>query len=252
MSRFSDLPHAFRNILIIKPGAIGDVLQLSPIIRALKQALPDAAITLMVGSSVTADLFRFNPRVAETIVFDKGGADRSLPGVLSLWNRLRRRKFDLVINFQRSNIMTWFLASASFPCRVLVYHKARNRTIHAVANYLETIVPLGISSNDLDLDLDPGAAARARAADILAPYRTIGEPLVALNPGASSPLKQWNPGKFAALADILARDHAAKSVIVGGSDDVLLSGEITRLAATRPLDLTGKLDILQLGAVLEQ
>jgi len=252
MNRFNDLPHAFRNILIIKPGAIGDVLQLSPVIRALKQALPDAAITLMVGSSVTADLFRFNPRVAETIIFDKAGADRSLRGILSLWNRLRRKKFGLVINFQRSNIMTWLLASASVPCRVLVYHKTRNRTIHAVTNYLETIMPLGISSNALDLDLDPGAAARARAADILAPYRTMGEPLVALNPGASSPLKQWNAVKFAALADILARDHAAKSVIVGGSDDVILSEEIAGRAASRPLDLAGKLDILQLGAVLEQ
>ena len=252
MNRFNDRSRAYRNILIIKPGAIGDVLQLSPVIRALKQAFSDAAITVMVGSSSTADLFRYNPRVDETIVFDRRGAHRSLPAVLSLWLRLHRRKYDLVINFQRSNMMTWLLAAASFPCRVLVYHKARNRTIHAVTNYLETIVPLGISASDLDLDLHPGPEARARAAEILAPYRKNGEPLVALNPGASSALKQWDIGKFAALADILARDHAVKSVIVGGPDDVALSEEIARRTTARPLDLTGKLNILELGAVLEQ
>lgn len=252
----SGILQSFRNILIIKPGAIGDVLQLSPVIRALRRYYPESSITLVVGSKTTADLFRFNRHVSEAIIFDRKGAHRSFGEILSLWRDLRRRSFDLVVNFQRSNLMTWLLASASFPCPILVYHKARSRTIHAVANYLETLLPLGASDSalhqDMNLDLDPGPEARKRISDIVSPYVGPEERLVALVPGASSPIKQWSAGHFSALADILAREHAVKTVIAGGPDDVRLAEEIAGRAATGPLKLAGKLDILELGALLER
>lgn len=61
----------FSNILIIKPGAIGDLLQLTPVIRALKDRYPSSKVSLMVGSSATAQLFRHNSLIYETIIFDK-------------------------------------------------------------------------------------------------------------------------------------------------------------------------------------
>jgi ADP-heptose:LPS heptosyltransferase len=196
-------PAGMHNILIIKPGAIGDVLQLTPVIRALKSKYPDAEITLLVGSAATAELFRYNPSVRETIVYDKRGARNSLMSFIRLWKRLRATKFDLVINFQRSNFRAWLLASAAFPCRILVYHKARNRTVHAVVNYLETLAPLGISSTDLELELSPGPEAKAFAGNLLSDLKASNRPLIALNPGASHPIKQWGTGQFAALANIL-------------------------------------------------
>jgi heptosyltransferase-2 len=240
------------NILIIKPGAIGDVLQLTPVIRALKNKYPDAEITLLVGSATTAELFKYNPYLRETVVYDKRGKHRSIMSFIGLWNQLRARKFDLVINFQRSNIRVWLLASAAFPCRILVYHKARKRTVHAVVNHLDTLAPLGISSTDLELELSPGPDARAFAKDLLSCYKASNRPIIALNPGASHPLKQWGPDQFAALADILSRELSANIIIVGGTDDITLSEEIARNTVSRPLVLAGRLDLLQLGAVLEQ
>jgi len=240
------------NIFIIKPGAIGDVLQLTPVIRALKSKYPGAKITLLVGSAATAELFRYNPAVSETIVYDKRGAHKSLMSFIRLWKRLHASRFDLVMNFQRSNFKAWLLALASFPCLILVYHKARNRTVHAVVNYLETLAPLGITSTDLELELSPGPEAKAFAGDLLSAFKASNGPLIALNPGASHPIKQWGSGQFAALADILFRELAANIIIVGGSDDIPLSEEIARHTASKPLLLAGKLDLLQLGAVLEQ
>jgi len=240
------------NIFIIKPGAIGDVLQLTPVIRALKSKYPDAKITLLVGSAATAELFRYNPAVSETIVYDKRGAHKSLMAFIRLWKRLHATKFDLVINFQRSNFKAWLLALAAFPCRFLVYHKARKRTVHAVVNYLETLAPLGITLTDLELELSPGPEAKAFAGNLLAAFKASNRPLIALNPGASHPIKQWGSGQFAALADILSRELSANIIIVGGSDDIPLSEEIAQHTASRPLLLVGKLDLLQLGAVLEQ
>jgi heptosyltransferase-2 len=65
-------------------------------------------VSLLVGSGASAGLFKYNPEISETIVFDKKGLHRSVASFLKLWNRLRRNEYDLVINFQRSNLKTWF------------------------------------------------------------------------------------------------------------------------------------------------
>jgi len=242
----------FTNILIIKPGAIGDLLLMTPVIRALKAKYPEALVSLLVGSSKTAGLFKYHANVHETIVYDKKNEQRSFPALIKLWKELRRKNYDLVINFQRSNLRTWFLASAALPCRVLVYHKTRNRSVHAVVNYLETLAPLGIPATDQHLELTPGADDRAFARQILSTIKNSGKPLVALNPGASHQVNRWSTEHFAALADMLAQRIDARVIIVGGPEEVLLAEEIASKARSKPLLLAGKADLMQLGALLEQ
>jgi heptosyltransferase-2 len=240
------------NIFIIKPGAIGDVLQLTPVIRALKNHYRDAQITILVGTSATASLFQYNPSVTETIVFDKHSEQMSLPSLLKLWRRLHAKKFDLVLHFQRSNLKAWFLATAAVPCRILIYHKARKRTVHAVVNYLETIAPLGIFTSDLTLELSTGPDDKQFAEHLIAGMGKPHQPLIALNPGASHPIKQWTSEQFANLADMLADKLSARVVIVGGKEDILLAEEIVAKTRTKPLVIAGKTSLLQLGAVLEK
>jgi ADP-heptose:LPS heptosyltransferase len=240
------------NILIIKPGAIGDVLQLTPVIRALRSNYRDAQITLLVGSSATAALFQYNPSVTETIIFDKHSGQKSFASLLKLWRRLRLKKFDLVLNFQRSNLKTWFLTTAALPCRILIYHKARKRTVHAVVNYLETMAPLGIFTSDLTLELSTGPDDKRFAEHLIVGLCKPRQPLVALNPGASHPIKQWTSGQFAALADMLVEKLSARVVIIGGKEDMPLAKKIVSQTRTKPLSVAGKTSLLQLGAVLEK
>jgi len=242
----------YRNILIIKPGAVGDLLQMTPVIRALRNYSPGAAVSFLVGSVATAELFRNDPRVSETIVFDRDGKHRSLSSQLELRRMLRNRRYDLVLNFQRSNLKAWFLASAAFPCRVLVYHKVKDRTVHAVENYLETLAPLGITDADTDLELGLDDASRAYAQDLFSSQGLDATPVVALNPGATHAVNRWPTARFAELVDLIAERHMAKAVIVGGPDDVPLAREIVALSRSKPLSLSGKTSLLQLGAVLER
>ncbi|HUJ17245.1 MAG TPA: glycosyltransferase family 9 protein [Nitrospirota bacterium] len=242
----------FSNILINKPGAIGDLVQLTPVVRALKERYPSARISLMVGSETTAGLFRNNPRVAETIVFERKGRHRSFRSLIRLWRSVRAKHYDLVVNFQRSNLKTWFLASAALPCRVLVYHKSNSETVHAVVNYLDTLAPLGIEASDLDLELTPGPDDRAFAESVLGTRVNQQPPVVALNPGASHHVNRWPPERFAALADGLQQELSARVLIIGGGGDVPLAEEIVSRCAAKPLMLAGKIDLLQLAAILER
>lgn len=241
------------NILIIKPGAIGDLLQLTPAIRALHGKYSQARISVLVSSAATAALFQHNPHVHETIVFDKRGVHRSPFALAKLWLQLYRARYELVVNYQRSNLKAWFLISAALPCRILVYHKARGRTVHAVLNHIETLAPLGIDPSLVDqhLEFEPGAEAAQFAADLFSSSGFAGKPVVALNPGASNRIKCWSPRRFARLADRLVAERGAGVVIVGGADERDLAESIVSRMKCPVLDLVGKTTLPQLGAVLQ-
>jgi ADP-heptose:LPS heptosyltransferase len=244
----------YKNILLIKPGAIGDLLQLTPVIRALNLKYPKARISVMVSSAATATLFQNNHMVYETIVFDKRGEHRSLSAMAKLWQRLFCASYDLVINYQRSNLKGWLLVSAAFPCRVLVYHKARGRTVHAVVNHLEAVAPLGVDplGTDHRLEFHPGVEAEGFARDLFRSAALDVKPVVALNPGASNRIKCWSPKRFAKLADRLVMDLQVGVVIVGGGDERDLAEAIVSRMQSHALDMVGRTTLPQLGAVLQR
>ena len=236
----------YRNILIIKPGAIGDLLQMTPVIRALHASSPAAQITLVVGSGSSADIFRYNPHVADVLVYD-----RRRTNLGRLWAELRRRKFDLVLNFQRSNPRSWILASAAFPCRVLVYHKSHETGVHAVVNYAQTLRPLGIPLTDLRLELFLDKDSRTFAQDLWVEHGLDRGPVIAVNPGASHAVNRWPAEKYAELADLLWESASARTLIIGGPDDAPLAGSIVARSSARPVNIAGTTSLLQLGAILE-
>ncbi len=242
----------YSNILLIKPGAIGDLLQLTPVIRALATRYPGARISLLVGTRETATLFQHNPHVSEVVVFDRRGEHRTFSSFLKLWSHLLRKKYDLVIHFQRSNLKAWFLASASMPCRVLVYHKANDPNIHVVENYFETIAPLGIAAADRSLELYTGEDDQRFADKLFSDLRPVSGPVIALNPGASHHVNRWKAERFTALADALAERMSATIIIIGGKEDEDLARSIASAAVSKPFVMAGSATLLQLGAVLKR
>lgn len=245
-------PFPHKNILIVKPGAVGDLLQMTPVIRTLKKASPSVKITVLVGNEGSKDLFKNNPNVFEVLVFDRKGAHRSFRSFFALWQQIRGKRFDLILNFQRSNVKAWLLLAAVFPSRVLVYHKERRRSIHVVENYLETIAPLGITTSDFRLEYFPDARAKADADALLSVPEKGASPIVALNPGASHPVNRWPAHRFAELTDMLSEKQHAMVILIGGPADTVLAEEIISHSRTKPLSLAGRTSIPQLAALLQK
>jgi len=231
---------------------MGDLLQLTPTIRGLRKRFPQARIDILVGNRASIDLFRHHPDIADVLVYDRRGEHRSFSALCSLWKKIRSRSYDLVINFQRSNLKTWFLTSAALPCRILTYHKTRKRVIHAVIDHLKTVKPLGIYPNGEQLDLYLSPDDRQYAIELFESHAMDNRPVVAINPGASHPVNRWSTAQFAALADRVSNELNAAVIIVGGSGDTPMAQDIDRLSTAQPLLLTGTTTLLQLGAVLEK
>lgn len=252
-SRNETMQPEYRNILIIKPGALGDLLQMTPVFRHLRQYCPAAKITLMVGSDMTADLFRHSPLVDEVVVYDRWKRHRTWRPLLALRRELARKPFDLVINFQRSNLRGWVLASAAFPCRVLIYHKSRQRSVHAVENHLATLRPLGFPLDEEPLlEMSLGQEDEEFADRIFRDSRLAGKTVVALNPGASTPDKCWPTELFGRLGDLLLGDPHVAVLLVGAPHERPLADEILAFMGAEPVDCVGETTPRQLGAVLKR
>src|ERR1019366_926604 len=109
-----------RNILVLEPWFIGDLVLATPILRALRDKYPDARISLL-GKPHAADLLEGSELVDEVIVFDLPwtaiGASRKYDPrryVPSQWKslaeELRKRHFDLTIDARmdlRSNVIAF-------------------------------------------------------------------------------------------------------------------------------------------------
>ena len=240
------------NVLIVKPGAIGDLLHITPTIRELKKRYPNARITILVGSRVTAELFRYNPHVAETLVFERKGKHSTFKGLYGLWKQLRERRFDLVLNFQRTNLKNWIITTAAFPCRVLVYHKSRRKGIHAVLDHMKTVAALGVESGNLTLEFYFHPEAEATVDRIFQEKHLTGKTIVALNLGASHPVNRWSPHRFAELADMLAREASIEVLVIGGLEDIPLSDEMALTCTSQPHFMTGKTSIPELASLLSR
>src|SRR4029079_7809884 len=96
-------------ILLVRLSAISDVVVATPTIRALRETFPRAYLAWLVEDRAQ-DVVAGNADLDEVIVWPRQGWKRELRGVggrvrgsrrvVELARELRRRRFDIVIDFQ--------------------------------------------------------------------------------------------------------------------------------------------------------
>lgn len=268
----SSLP-APRRLLAIKLADLGDVLNITPALRALRYSFPQARIDALVNPH-TAVLLRDSNLVDEVVVFPK----TSFEGLSALrpaswWplgrhlGAVRRRRYDTVVNFHH---LTTPLGRAKQ--RLLIRLSGAQVTAgldngyggwftHPVLDegfgvrreaeyWLALAARLGAATNETELDLPISEADRIAAVGHLAAAGLDGRDFIVLHPGSGgySLARRWDPPKFALLAAELEQRHGLASVLVGGASDGV---DAVLAAAASPLfDLSQRLTVQQLGAVL--
>lgn len=234
---FAAPPRAER-ILVIRLGALGDVVRTLPAVSALRRALPAAHLTWLVEPA-SASVLAGQPWLDSVLVFPRGelagalGAGR-LPAAGRTLRRflraLRAQRFDLVLDFH-SILKSGLLARASGAPLRLAYAPPVGREgawlfanrharlapgrLSRFARNLGLVRALGVEavSDPTPLRVDP-AAARAAAA------RLPGAAPVAIHPGTSpaTPHKRWTAEGYGRVAATLAREPGVASVVTFGPD----------------------------------
>jgi heptosyltransferase-1 len=256
----------YKNILIIKLSAIGDVIHALPVACALKQTYPNARITWVVEKA-SYDLLTNNPYIDEIILFDKPKF-KSLSGLLTNGYKfsklLKSHNFDLAIDLQGlfKSAAISYLSGA--PKR-LVYCNARelsdkigqrvcgsHENGHIIDRYLDVAQYLGCKIDQVEFPMSI-TEVEAQKAEAIANYAglRLENPYVVLAPGTNWASKCWPTAHFAKLADKLY-DSNIIPVIIGGPADQRLAQEILTNTKIPPIDLTGKTSLKQLAYIIKK
>ncbi len=224
---------------------IGDVLWLTPLLRALHALFLDPHITL-VGPPVAATVLAGNPHVAELLDYHPRDGEEGQRRVLAA---LAGRSCDAALfAFARRSESRWLMravAAAGVPRRInLEYHDGflDSRQPWELATHegwffwgtlpsprllLHALDPLGALPDPLDerLELHVPAAAQRRAEELLAELGLAGRPFAVLAPGGFSSAR-WPAASFALLAVALAREHGLAILVEGSAAEAHLLRDV--------------------------
>ena len=251
-----------RNVCLIKPSALGDVVQTLPLLPVLRERFPSAKLSWVINRELS-ELLTGHPQLDAVIPFDRRG------GFITwrrMWRDLRRRRFDLVLDLQgllRTGLMTWATGAdcrvgletaremSHWSCHLLLPDTGRDLPAHA--RYWRVAEALGLGDRLPQTTLPLTTEHRVWAkAQLAAP----GRPILVVNPGAKWGTKRWPVEKFAVVASKACRTFGFSAVIVGGPGDAVLTEQLNRLlveflSARQVVNLSGRTSLLQLAAVLE-
>jgi ADP-heptose:LPS heptosyltransferase len=269
------LPHdEIRRILVVKLDHIGDCITAFPAIRRLQQHFPAAHITVLT-SQASLPVWRLEPSVEETVVFDFFHA-RSAVGELDLseedWRDLRGRlapqRFDLAIDLRKhaetrpvlqhtgARYLAGFDFRNQFPWLDVaiewggdqIYARKRQHTADDLVNLVDAVIAAG--------EVDRAVIAVRPPSFLLPPARWPGRsatgPVVCVHPMAGNDMKQWPIASFAAVIDRLVEEADARIVIIGAPGEEAIADELHGLVRYRnaAISLTGKVPLAELPGLI--
>lgn len=251
----------YRNILIIKPSSLGDIIHALPVLPLLRKGHPEARLSWLVKEE-WAEVLKGNPYLDEVI-----SAPFSVQGFLTLIPSLRKRRFDLVIDLQglfRTGCVSYLTGA---PTRI-GFENARegsplfytmrvpvpDEDIHAVDRYLLVTQAIGLEGTAEAFPLGPllGDGESFVRGFFTQHHIADGTTVIAVHPSARWPTKRWPAERFAALVDVLNRRERTVVVFIGSSDDCGVVNKITSCMTTTPLSSAGQTSLSQVAALLKK
>lgn len=239
-------------VLIIKLGAIGDVVMTMPLLTHLHKKYPGVLITWVCGEQVSPLLNSTN-LVHEVIIVNerallKGWFFQKLKTVITLWKKLFLRTFDLCITayadprYRILSIMTLCKKKSSFyrnsggqfpiPGRYHVYEYLRlastgKEPLHLIPEFPKITLPKRQFSANSFIVLAPGGAKNVLADDAF---------------------RRWPIQHYAALMQLL-QNGLVEVVVTGVKSDEWVTEYFQGMTYT---NLIGKLTLIEMLALLKE
>ncbi len=251
-----------RRLVLLRTDRLGDVLMNLPTIHALRRTFPEAHIAMVVRPAIR-DLLTGHPDVNELITYDdKGKPQFHWRRTDRLARTLRANHCDLAIiaNPKRELHIAAFLAG--IPVRVgyrrkwpwLLTHTMEDRhatlPLHQAELNMGLLETIGLRGPTPSLRLPVPTEELVAAHALLARHGLAQTSrMIALHPWSSNPAKQWPVEQFRAVALALAA-HGYAVLLIGGEEERLQADRFLAPLRVPIGDLTGRLNLRQLAAVL--
>jgi lipopolysaccharide heptosyltransferase I len=219
------------NILVVRLGALGDIVHAVPAVAAIRHAHPDARIDWLVERKHRA-IPHLVTAIDRTIELERP----SVGAWVAVTRELRAASYDVAIDFQ-GLLKSAVLARASGAARVVgfsIWHlrekSARpfysasgpTQAAHVIRKNLHLLRVLGIDDETIRF---PIADVASPALDELR-ARVEARPFALINPGAAWPNKRWPPDRFGQLAAFLREACGLVPVVLWGPGEELLADSV--------------------------
>lgn len=234
-------------ILVIRFSSIGDIVLCTPVIRALKQQLPNAEIHFITKKSFQS-IVAHNPYIDRLYLIEKNPNElvaqlkkENYDHIIDLHNNLRTLKLKHKLGvpshaFPKLNIQKWILVNFKIN---------RMPKLHVVYRYFETVAFLGVQNDGKPCDFFLGEAQVDTQSDFaLAPGSFIAFAI-----GAQFATKRMPITKMVEVIDKID----LPVVILGGKMDEEMAQILISLSTKKNLySACGKYNLLESGSIVKQ
>lgn len=256
-----------KKILVIKTGAIGDVLMSTPFLRVLRKRFPKAEIDYYV-SAWSKDVLMGNKNIDKVIAFDQSiFFKKKIFKALKLAKQIRKEKYDLCFVLDKHYFMNLFAYICKVPVRVGFnrFGEGFTNTInvrygpvkHEIDYYLELAYKVGAEkTKDKNLELNLSKDDLKFADDFFRKSK-IKKAVAVVPGGAKNPgepvhfVRRWPAEKFLELIEKLKNRSV---ILIGGPGDEEVSNFIFRNLRRKQgvYNLVGKVSIKKSAAVMKK
>ncbi len=234
-------------VLIVRLGALGDIVHAIPVAVALRRAWPTARIDWLV-SARHRDILDLVPVLDNRVaVNDRGGATGGLP-LRAAVSAVRRTGYDVALDLQgliksallarasgarrvigftapyaREGVASWFYTERYDPGGEGLF--ASSETRHVVRINLGIVTMLGVEPGEPAFAIEAPSSPAVDAA-----IAEAGGRFALLNTGAAWPNKRWPAPRLGALAGELWRRRGLRSIVLWGPSERPLADEVVATA----------------------
>lgn len=233
-------------VLLVRLGALGDLVHLMPALDAVRRSLPSSRVT-WVCEDRFAGLLRGHPQIDRLLEAPRRGwKERGLRAWRDFLTQLRAERYDVAVDLQGLLKATWIVRASGAPLR-LGYapplskegsHLLMTKRVsipddpaseHHTEKALTLLSGLGVRPEGARARFPRSEAASREAEKALGPRKG---PRVLLWPSSSpgTRYRRWEPARYVAVAEALAADGCDVLVPEAKDDEGLSEGIVASLA----------------------
>lgn len=250
-------PEHIRRILAIKVDHIGDFITALRPIRKLKEAFPNAEISVLAAPS-TQSFAALEPAITRIIPYEFFHARSALgqkkkleeADIVALREKLQPYDFDLAIDLRKhldtrplllgsgARLLAGFDHSGQFPWLDIALEWEGDRGLHPkrthILDDLLNLIQAVVTASEAERDGLPAETIAALQKAHPAPdklRRFFRKPVVCIHPGAGNEMKEWPERFFISLIDLLVQDLGVNVLLIGGPEEAEIADRLARNAA---------------------
>jgi ADP-heptose:LPS heptosyltransferase len=264
-------PSQVQKILVMKYFGMGSLILSSPMVRAVRQAYPNARIDLLTieQNRALSDILPIFDRV---YTIETRSLFSVLRSMFSALRRIRREKYDVIIDaefFSRFSGLVSYLARPRYSVgfylpeiwrgNFLTHPVHFNYYRHAIVTFMALAKRLGVESSNYALEplvisdkVESKVQDKLEAIGVMPGRRLV---CININTGPLSPERRWPEVNFVKLIrSILSEFLDVTILLIGAPSDVLAVTKLCNLLSSedqaRMLNVAGKFSLEELCGLL--